>query len=961
MMRHPHETPDATPREEPETSGATTALLLRYARAQVGTGGVDEILAASGTPHTVEQLEDQRLRFSFATRTALLEAMVAVLGDPAAALRAGESTMLHGVEHSRLLMMRAFTTPRAVYRFMPHAVHDLSTDTSMEVVTTGRTSATLRVRIADGHAPHRLDCDLTRGFLASVPVIFGLPLATIVHDGCQCDGLDACTYEITWEDRRRRWRRSRPSLAADLELSALRGQLRDLQLAASDLVASDDVETVLDRIVERASSVVAGTAFVLVVDEEDVGCEPSIRTKGPAGEALDGLTAAVRRGEPLGTSCAVVEIVSAHGHRGRLAVARPAYVVMSEDEHALLEAYGRHAAAALDLVSALESSRRETTRANALLTLAQDLTAARDADAVAEVAASALPRITGARSSSVLLWNAAEGVMRAGAASGHTQSERAALFAREIRADVTPELVELLTRRRPMHIESALASPDLADLIGAIGAQDVTTVPLVAGDELMGVVTVGWPHALSPRRRAVALERVSGVADQVATALQNARLIATVEHQSFHDALTGLPNRALFNRLLEAELSSTTNERGTAVLFCDIDRFKQVNDRWGHPAGDEVLRQISHLLRAEIGEDDTLARLGGDEFGIILRSTDDVHRAIAVANRLVARLDRPLRIDGRELRITSSIGISLHAGPDGRADRVLGAADSAMYVAKQRGRDQVAVAGESEPLLPVPSLEGELRLAVAGDQLRLHFQPVVDVAVAGRNIVLGAEALLRWEHPRLGLLAPGSFLPLAEECGLITELDLWALDAACVALAGWVPLGEASERGPLRVAVNLSADTLVDPRLVPAVRAALTRNGLTPAQLHLELVESRSLTDVTGVVERLAELRQMGVRISLDDFGTGFSTLAWLQALPVDQIKIDRSFVMALEKGGSVALVRGVLALAQELKIEVIAEGVEEPHQLEMLRDAGCLVVQGYLLGRPQPAFVGSVDPTSGR
>lgn len=164
-------------------------------------------------------------------------------------------------------------------------------------------------------------------------------------------------------------------------------------------------------------------------------------------------------------------------------------------------------------------------------------------------------------------------------------------------------------------------------------------------------------------------------------------------------------------------------------------------------------------------------------------------------------------------------------------------------------------------------------------------------------------------------------------------------------------------RGPLRVAVNLAADTLVDPRLVPAVRAALTRNGLAPERLHLELVESRSLTDVSGVIERLAELRQMGVRISLDDFGTGFSTLAWLQTLPVDQIKIDRSFVMALEEGGSIALVRGVLALAHELNIEVVAEGVEEPHQLSMLRDAGCRMAQGYLLGRPMPTFVGNVAP----
>ena len=949
---------DETPREQPETSGATTALLLRYARAQAGARGVARILAESGLPHSVDELENRQLWFSYATRTALLEAMVSVLGDPEAALRAGRSTAEHGVDHARLLMLRTFASPRPVYRMMPHAVHDFSTVVTLEVLATTRTSATLRMRLKDGYTPHRLDCDLSRGFFASMPVMLGLPLATVVHDECQCDGFAACTYVVSWVRRRARRCRRGSSLAVDLELSALRGQLRDLQLTASDLVASDDVETVLDRIIDGASSVVSATTFVLLVEaEEDAGDGPSLRTHGTPGAALDALVAAVRNGDPLGISATVVELVSTRGRRGLLAAARPPDVLMTDDDRTLLIAYARHAAAALDLVGALETSRRETARATALLTLAQDLTAAHDADAVAQVAAVALPRITGSRSSSLLLWNSAEGILRAAASSGHTDAERSALLAKEIRADVTPELVELLTRRQPMHIDSAVASPDLADLIGAVGARAVTTVPLVAGDELMGVVTVGWERELTPRRRHEALARVSGVADQVATALQNARLLATVEHQSLHDALTGLPNRALFNRLLEKELSSTTSDLGTAVLFCDLDRFKQVNDRWGHAAGDEVLRQVARLLASQIGAADTLARLGGDEFGIILRATDDVREALAVAHRLVDSLDRPLRIDGRELRVTSSIGISLHAGPEGRADRVLGAADSAMYVAKQRGRDQVAVAGESEPLQPAPSLEGELRRAVAGHQLRLHFQPVVDVSVAGDNIVLGAEALLRWEHPRLGLLAPGSFLPLAEECGLITELDLWALDAACLALAGWDPLPEASSHGPLRVAVNLAADTLVDARLVPAVRAALTHNGLAPEQLHLELVESRSLTDVAGVVERLAELRQMGVRISLDDFGTGFSTLAWLQALPVDQIKIDRSFVMALEEGGSVALVRGVVALAQELHIEVIAEGVEEPHQLEMLRDAGCRMVQGFLLGRPLPGFVGTVDP----
>jgi EAL domain-containing protein (putative c-di-GMP-specific phosphodiesterase class I) len=269
-----------------------------------------------------------------------------------------------------------------------------------------------------------------------------------------------------------------------------------------------------------------------------------------------------------------------------------------------------------------------------------------------------------------------------------------------------------------------------------------------------------------------------------------------------------------------------------------------------------------------------------------------------------------------------------------------------MYVAKRRGRNQIAYTdgGVGSSLTVGPSLEEELGEAVEGKQLRLVLQPVVDV-VAER--VVGAEALLRWEHPRLGLLAPGSFIPLAEENGLIVSLDMWALRAACREAARWPAAADGS--GP-HVAVNLSGRTLGDPALVEAVRTALVDSGLPAERLQLEVVESRSLVDLPGVVERLAAIRHLGVRVALDDFGTGFSTLSWLQRLPVDRIKIDRSFTAVLpDDRASEALLRGVVALGGELGVEVVAEGVETVEQLATIRAAGCHLVQGYLLGRPMP------------
>jgi EAL domain-containing protein (putative c-di-GMP-specific phosphodiesterase class I) len=258
--------------------------------------------------------------------------------------------------------------------------------------------------------------------------------------------------------------------------------------------------------------------------------------------------------------------------------------------------------------------------------------------------------------------------------------------------------------------------------------------------------------------------------------------------------------------------------------------------------------------------------------------------------------------------------------------------------------------GSDDPL-GTPTLEAELRGALARDELRLFFQPLVHIGDAagtpgGAGMrLLGAEALLRWDHPRLGVLAPASFLALAEEVGLTGEFDLWAVREACAAVATWPADGSLPQ-----VAVNLSSAALLDPRLYDVVRSALSEAEIEPEQLHLEVVESRALLDVPAVVERLSELRRLGVGISLDDFGTGYSTLSWLQRLPVDQVKVDRTFTAELGRSGSAkALVRGILALATELGVEVVAEGVETVEQLDELRRAGCRIVQGYLLGRPEP------------
>ncbi|MDM8084319.1 EAL domain-containing protein [Cellulomonas cellasea] len=740
---------------------------------------------------------------------------------------------------------------------------------------------------------------------------------------------------------RRWWSRAAQREGVDVGLAALRAHREEFSDAAADLVSGDDAEDVVERIVRRAVASVSAPAYVLLLDGDDGTA--TVRHHGLDAERAADVARRLGAGESLGESAVVVDLASARQVHGRLAALYLDGREPFDGDHSLLQAHARHAAAALDLLTALEDGRREQLRTAALLGLAHELATVDTAGAVAEVVARAVPGIVGCRAAGILLWDHEAGALEVVATSGLGRRLSGLLSGAVFRADHSPELVGMLTHHSPRMLRRERASQEIAAAMEAIAAASLVVVPLLAGDTLLGVaVAVSDAEEGTPAEQ-TALSRLAGVSEQAAAALQNARLLSTVQRQAHHDALTGLANRVLFSQLLDSALARQGEHTATAVLFCDLDNFKAVNDEFGHTAGDELLRQVAGRLREAVGPEHAVARIGGDEFAVAMRVPDE-RTAVAIGRRCVDAVTAPFHIDGHELRVTMSVGVALHAGPDGRGERLLAGSDRAMDDAKRRGRNQVGVSGGSTPSTPGPSLEAELRTALEVGHLRLHFQPVVDVSVPGMASVVGAEALVRWDHPRLGLLSPAAFLPLAEETGQITDIDLWVIEAAC----RWLAATPEPESGALHVAVNVAGRTLVDPRLLSTVRGALHNNGLAPRQLVLEIVETRSLADLPGVVERLGELRQLGARVSLDDFGTGYSTLAWLKHLPVDQIKIDRSFITALPERESVALVRGVLALAAELGVEVVAEGVELFEQLEALREAECHLVQGYLLGRPE-------------
>ncbi|MEZ5658705.1 MAG: EAL domain-containing protein [Burkholderiaceae bacterium] len=414
----------------------------------------------------------------------------------------------------------------------------------------------------------------------------------------------------------------------------------------------------------------------------------------------------------------------------------------------------------------------------------------------------------------------------------------------------------------------------------------------------------------------------------------------TIAHLATHDALTNLPNRRLLSQRLANTIQRAQKHHEHSVVMClDLDRFKTVNDTLGHSVGDRLLQLVAARLRDSVRGQDTVARLGGDEFAIILEGPLERKTADTIARRIVDRLGRPFDIDGVEALVGVSIGIA-KAPEDGlSADSLLKCADIAMYHAKQQGRGRFEHFTRGMDALAIErrQLELDLRRAIQEEQFYLDYQPVFDIA-SGR--ICGAEALLRWNSPERGRVAPDAFIPLAEEIGLIVTIGEWVLREACAQAATWP--------AHVRIAVNVSARQFADPHLFETVTSALSDAGLAPERLELELTESVLMSETGSPMEVLHRLRKLGVRIAMDDFGTGYSSLAYLRTFPFDKIKIDRSFIDGLgSRVDATAIVRAVATLCANLGVASTAEGVETAEQLALLGVERCTQAQGFHLARP--------------
>jgi diguanylate cyclase (GGDEF)-like protein len=791
-----------------------------------------------------------------------------------------------------------------------------------------------------GFEPYPAFCAATAGTLHLLPKLFGYREVQVVEEACVCRGDDVCRHRLSWSDtdevtRERDLLRQR--------IATLEDRIEQFQATVADLVLAGDLVRVLDRIVTAAARTVGAPGFLLAIDALPGVSRTAYAHGVPAGEA-DRLAASLLSAAVVPELPISVDVVSSRRRYGRLAAYSPTGGVLGD--RSLLEAYARLAATALDSAVALEEARREADRSTALLELASSLTEIQSIEGMAQRIVQAAPAVVGADRAAIVLSEPGRTKGRVVAGYGYGP----AVLARTIGLEVplvghTADIVYL----NDAALSARLAAPDL-DVARVLlhGAAANVVVPLIQNGTLEGWLGVGVVDHPERLERSDELEaRLRGLAAQAGTAIRNARLVEEIRHQAVHDALTGLPNRALILDRAEQLLARARRDRTpVAALFFDLDGFKTVNDTLGHAVGDLLLQAVANRMSTAVRGSDTLGRLGGDEFVLLVDGAGFDAGPEVVAERILEVLRQPFVLEGisEALLISASIGVAA-AGETTTAGELLRDADVALYEAKAAGKDRAMLFAPEmqEAVQDRVTLESDLRLAVERGEFFLVYQPILDLR---SHEVTGVEALIRWEHPTRGVVAPNDFIPMLEQTGLILPAGRWVLDEACAQLATWHRAGH-----HIDMSVNVSARQLDTDGFVDDVTAALASSGLSPSSLILEITESTIMQDTQATIRRLRALKGLGVRIAIDDFGTGYSSLAYLRQFPVDALKIDRSFINAIADSAEAgALIHTLVHLGKALGLSTLAEGIEDRQQFAQLQMEDCDSGQGFLFARPVPA-----------
>lgn len=945
-----------TDKAVPGTSTGITRVLLRVVTDDAGPDGVDRVLLRAGLSDRRDQLLSADGRISYPDKLRLFDAAADELADPRIGLRLGAMSLQDDALEPWRRLGREQGSPAAAFRGVSPFSTRFDSATLLACHRAEDGSASLSWKVLPPYKPNRVDCDAQMSFLAQVPVLFGLPRAHVAHgDACQVTGASECRYEVTWTvPPLQRFcgllRKPAPNKRLSDPRSVAEHRLRTLEGAAADLASMDSLEEILDRILDRTDSAVHAPGHLLAVRTPGGGRH--VRTRGLGDVLAAGLDengTALSPGSSILDGLPVISapVESAKRFYGVLAaVAHTGQQFFPYDAEALAS-YAQHAAVSLDIAGVVAEAREHGETAHLLLNVSGSLAQHSTVLSLASTIADAVPTLSGADRSAIALWDPEGERLRIAGMSGWHGESAERLGSYIVAAQDSPELTQLLASRAPMLVDRG-GSDWARGMLDEFDISALAAVPILTGGQLAGIVLAHWTWADPATLNGALTDRLSGLAALAAVALERIRLLEDARRQALHDPLTGLPNRALLEDRLEACLARAARDGNqVGLLFCDVNRFKRINDGLGHGAGDSVLRHIAAQLQGAVRDGDTVARYSGDEFVVLLPDLDAPSRVDHVAAMIRSSLAKPVEIDGRKVFVDIAIGSTVGGvNPGDKASshaeagrRLVAKADFEMYRAKARARGHTPPRNQRTDYL---RLESDLRGAAARGELRVEFQPQFDMATKS---VVGAEALVRWEHPELGPLAPGEFIPLAEDSNLIAEVGAHVLSVACLAGAGWRAAGHSTE-----IAVNVSSVQLSDATFPSLVREILSRSKLPAAALTLEVTESQAMTDSPVNDRNLRELRDLGVGISIDDFGTGYSSLAQLHRLPVTEVKIDRSFTTRLGEDGSDAFIAGIVGLAHGLGLLVVAEGVETSDQLSALTKIGCDRAQGFLLGKPMDA-----------
>jgi diguanylate cyclase (GGDEF)-like protein len=673
-------------------SSSVTAVIARCVERVAGDDGLTRLMALAGDDRDPSELQKIAGWTPYATAVALFRAGTEVTGNPDFARYVGEE-MLRQYDGSEVnALFRSLGSPGEVLRNVALTSSKISTATKLEPVEIGDGYAIVEAWAIEGLERDVTFCEYTAGVMSGTSALFGMDRASVVETKCQRLGAPRCEYRVEWDES------TSPELNPHRRIEHLEAQLKviterfeSMQKTTCELVSAEGVEQVLARIATRAAGAVSATAHLLAVSLRpgDLRLHAhGFSNDDEARRVAEEILADVP--DERGGARLIVDVVSGDRVFGRLAALYPDGAHFFPTERRLLEAYAATAAAALDVATALEEARRQNETARALLALSASLADARTVDAVAQRLAEAVTAVVEQQRATVMTWDATKQHLTYRGFAGLDAEEVARRIGTTMSPSEYPELARTLEHPQSAVIDRDTASPELLPVFEQLGIWGTCIVPLVARGEFYGVVTVPLPAPMALSEHV--WERLHGLANQGATALQNAQLVEQIQHQAVHDSLTGMPNRVLFeDRLAHALATAQRDGSSVGVLFVDLDGFKDVNDTYGHACGDELLREVGRRLTLTVRTTDTVARLGGDEFVVVLAPISGVDDASAVAEKVLAVLRRPVDIDGRVLSISASVGVTIATGDDD-PETLLNHADAAMYRAKSAGRDRAVLA-----------------------------------------------------------------------------------------------------------------------------------------------------------------------------------------------------------------------------------------------------------------------------